>query len=183
MKEVKLKPEQIIVPGDKLEYTSILQIYFRVFNEGHADCLPPILLTNKNKINSSYLGDSFSDKKKADNFYQRLMNHKASYILFDGNHKSVASVLCQHSIYSLELERDEDLMEVRKMVESGKLFGFPYEEDSLEEIANRFIGFVYARSLYEPNEIVTVKERVNELVANQDIPQYMIDRYLQRSTS
>jgi len=47
MKELILKPEQIIVPGEyELGNESILKIYFRIFERGHGKDLPPVLVVH-----------------------------------------------------------------------------------------------------------------------------------------
>ncbi len=169
-----LQPEQIIVPGEyELGNESILKIYFRVFDREHDKDLPPVIVTHKSKINPSYLSDSYSDKQKADEFYQMLMDSEAQYLLLDGNHKSVAATLCHIPIHSLNLERRTDIAKVRKMVKHEELFDFPHKQDSLIEIANSFIQYIYRNK----EIIMTVRQRVDKLTSNGDLPQYMKERY------
>lgn len=178
MERKTLQPGQIIVPGEyELGNETILKIYFRVFDSGKGEILPPCLVTHKSKIQSNYLRKTFVDEKRADEFYQRLMDSDSEYLLFDGNHKSVAATLCHTPIDSLELQTGKDVREVRKMVRDGGLFNFPHEENSVIKIANEFISYIFSPA----NEMVmTVEERVDKLVSNGDLPKYMRNRYLRR---
>ena len=174
MKNLVLQPHQIIVPGEyNLGNESILKIYFRVFDRGHGGDLPPAIVTHKSKIKPSYLDETFSRGQGQDEFYQRLMDSEAEYLLLDGNHKSVAATLCHNPIYSLGLERREDIAKARGMMRNGELFDFPHNKDSLEELANSFIEHIF-----QDKVIMTVRERVDKLTSNGDLPQYMKERYL-----
>ena len=105
-----LQPEQIIVPGEyELGNESILKIYFRVFDRGHGEDLPPVLVTHNGRINPSYLNEEFGRGQGQDEFYQKLMDSEAEYLLLDGNHKSVAATLSHKPIYSLDLEKRADI--------------------------------------------------------------------------
>ncbi len=171
-----LQPEQIIVPGEyELGNESILKIYFRVFDRGHGEDLPPTLVTHKSKINPSYLRGRYDEGYHPNEFYQKLMDSEAEYLLLDGNHKSVAATLRHSPIYSLDLEDRADVGKARKMVRNGELFDFPHEGDSLVEIANSFITYIF-----QDEVIMTVRERVDKLTSNGDLPKYMKDRYLRR---
>jgi hypothetical protein len=175
MKEITLQPEQIIVPGEyNYGKKSILQIYFRIFDMEHGKDLPPSIVIWKDNINSSYLNDAFSRGQGQEEFYQKLIESKAEYLLLDGNHKSIAATLCHSPIHSLELEKSSDIAKVIKMVENGELFNFPHDETTLVELANGFIYNIFSTG----RTIMTVKERVDLLASNGHLPQYMKERYL-----
>ncbi len=164
------------MPGEyELGNEAILKIYFRVFDKGEGEILPPCLVTHKSRIQSNHLRKTYANEKKADEFYQRLMATDSEYLLFDGNHKSVAETLCHTPIDSLELQTGKDVREVRRMVRNGELFNFPHEENSVIKIANAFIDYLFSPG-YEM--IMTVEERVEKLASNGDLPKYMTDRYL-----
>ena len=175
MKRIILQPEHIIVPEHEVGNEGILQIYFRVFDRGHGEDLPPAIITHKNNINPSYMRNKFVAKRRADEFYRKLMDLEAEYLLLDGNHKTTATTLCHVAPSVLELETNQDLGEARKMVERGELFNFPHEEERLSDIADSFIGF-----LFEKKYVRTLRQRVDELTSNGDLPKYMKERYERR---
>ncbi|MBS3075985.1 hypothetical protein J4429_06040 [Candidatus Pacearchaeota archaeon] len=215
MRTRKLKPEQIIVPGEYyLENESILKIYFRIFERGHGNDLPPVVVTSPvhfdyfQRLNANLKKDiqSLSDWPKRNPFVtlgdianaiERLRtncqiekekyfpiidrlkvyseNQGSIYLLLDGNHRTTAATLNHKLISALEVQTDEDLKEIRKMVERGALFDFKRGEKSLSELVNAFYEFCGSR-IEETN---SVKERIEELVSNgKDFPQYMKDKYL-----
>ena len=59
MRQLELKPEQIIVPGEyELGSESILKIYFRIFDKGHGIDLPPVIVVGQStegQKNKEYL--------------------------------------------------------------------------------------------------------------------------------
>lgn len=106
---------------------------------------------------------------------KKLRESGATHLLLDGNHRSIAAAITHNRVHALELQRDEDLMEARQMVERGELFCFPHEEKTLSEITSEFCYFIRNRDTF------TVKERVEKLVIESRLPSYMIDRYLKGS--
>ncbi|MBI2665757.1 hypothetical protein HYX12_04000, partial [Candidatus Woesearchaeota archaeon] len=51
MQRIILEPEQIIVPGEcELGDESILKIYFRIFEKGHGEDLPPVIVVSNDII-------------------------------------------------------------------------------------------------------------------------------------
>ncbi len=178
MKELTLPSDQIIIPdsGDIIRNDDILRVYFRVFNQGQGNVLPPCIVTHKDKIDPTYLARKFNDTVGATQFYRKLMNAKPEYLLLDGTHKTLAATLTYSPISVLELESDHDLAKIREMVQSGELFSFPHN-DPLTEIANEFID-----RIFQSEEITTVEERTIKLIADNDLPQYMEKRYLEKFT-
>lgn len=107
---------------------------------------------------------------------KKLRESGATHLLLDGNHRSIAATLTHNRVHALELQRDEDLMEARQMVERGELFGFPHEGKTLSEITSEFCYFIGG-----DRNTFTVKERVEKLAIDRRLPSYMIDRYLKSS--
>lgn len=214
MRKRKLKPEQIIVPGEHyLGNESILKIYFRIFEKGHGNDLPPIVVTNPvhfdyfQRLDIELENDisSLSDWPKRNptvtlydinreiqrfkincqrqkEMYFPIMdklkkysdNCNNIYLLLDGNHRTTAATLAHKPISALEVQTDEDLEEVRKMVKRRELFDFKRDEKSLSELINSF----YKHCRFHIEEVKSVKERIDELTSNGDLPQYIKDRYL-----
>src|SRR3989344_5032483 len=81
--------------------------------------------------------------------------------------------LTGHPIDTLELQSDEDIEQFRKMVERGELFDWEQESSSLIEVVNDFEFFCWEHL----DEMMTVEERVKQLISNGDLPQYMKDKY------
>lgn len=199
MKRKILQPEQIIVPGEyKLGNESILKIYFRVFDIGHGEDLPPTIVAHKNaadvlldtaELNTS--GINYRNYKTFYENYNRILKSAfysgAKYFLLDGNHKSVAAALTHMPISALELREDEDIKKGKQMVERGELFDWTIPGETLEESMGKLKDCL-ARYLSNVDGInlngtvidtypLTVRERVNELTSNGDLPQYMKERY------
>lgn len=116
---------------------------------------------------------------------------QSPYFLADGNHKTAAATLARRHIPALELETDQDLERIREMVEQGELFDFPREEETLEELTRSFLSQcldfelrpdgVYSIPLATTSSLTytqSVRERVDALVRNEDLPQYMREHYL-----
>ena len=229
MKRRLLRPNQILVPGEfELGNPSVLQIYFRLFEKSHGNCLPPAIVVRSGlstekaieerylralKINYKHVCDyadfprpteedteaSLLEKiKKADEEYIKeglikrfkelkdayaklgQMSKKAPFYLVDGNHKTAAATLTHHRVSALELERDEDLTDIRIMVQRGELFDFKRKEKSLKDLVSAFeeyvVGITY-KALGHIEDVTTVEKRVDKLVAQWKVPNYMIQRY------
>lgn len=198
-----LQPEQIIVPGEyELGNESILKIYFRIFDSGHGKDLPPAIVTTagsferlQDRLEEGY---KYWEEKRPKVVAQRREDYRAlfevfkqyPYLLIDGNHKTAAATLTHNPIHALELQRDEDFDEIKKMIERGEIFDFKRPERSLDELRDGFVA--YCLSLFDitgryglmssPSSEVrytkTIKERIDELTLNGDLPEYMKDRYL-----
>lgn len=139
------------------------------------------------RLNSGTIDARRSDYKT---LFDRLSKHP--YLLLDGNHRSTAAELNHRNISALEIECDEDIGKIREMVEKGDLFNFNLTESSLYEIRRSFVAHCLDINLGDTGKdftfagcptsqlkyIKTVEERVKELVANRDLPAYMIDKYL-----
>ncbi len=189
---------------------SILRIYFRVFSKGYGEALPPVIVARSDligekeraerlerfieneeswlrkfrndEIDKRKIAKEIADKGEA---YRRLSAAitRAQYYLIDGNHKTAAATLANAPIYALELQFDEDITKARKMVEEGELFDFKMPEQSLRELVLSFEEYLLGSEIggdYHIEDLRTVQERVDELVCNKDLPQYMIDRYLRK---
>jgi len=183
MKRLKLKPEQIIVPGEyKLGNESILKIYFRIFDSGCGDCLPPIVVMNKNvRIPFYKLESSFENYIRYNNYLREFLNENSNveYFLLDGNHKSVAATLSHTPISVLELQEDLDIENCKRLVRRGELFNWTIPGNSLDGIAEELGDYLYHSGHCE-KEFQTVSDRVQKLTSNGDLPKYMKERYLRK---
>lgn len=200
MERKALKPGQIIVPGEyEIGNESILKIYFRIFDSGCGEILPPVTVARADVI------DPAERRARLDRRLDRIKSHgyrtepvaigdyehfcsliqTAPYYLLDGNHRTAAATLAGHDINALELQNDGDLLEVRRMVDRGELFDFKRSETSLYELLMEFECFCmdneYVISGPPQRDMVrTVEQRVEELVRNGNLPGYMTERFLKR---
>lgn len=206
MKRITLHPNQVIVPGEYyLGDEQVLQIYFRIFNGGGGELLPRVVVVNNTigsrerqerlwrevhviqadaaagRTISVYGSEPYLSAdsaigtlvQKYEQLNAALSN--APYFLIEGNHTTAAAALAHRPIYAVELETDADLGEVRRMVDRGELFHFRRSETTLLDLIADF----ERQGLEHSEHIRTVEQRVCALVANQDVPQYMVDRYQQ----
>ena len=122
------------------------------------------------------------------NILQNALNSGAEYFLLDGNHRSVAATLTHNPLSALELQVNEDIERGKQMVESGKLFNWTIPGESLDESMAELRDYLGRYLRYNVKGIhligtvidtfpLTVKERVDLLTANGDLPQYMKERY------
>ncbi|MBI2558278.1 hypothetical protein HYW20_03065 [Candidatus Woesearchaeota archaeon] len=110
------------------------------------------------------LGDELQDYQGIRDKAVNLMTTGANYILLDGNHKTAAATLTHNPIHALQLETDDDLAEVRRMVTRGELFDFKRPETSLDELVNAF--YEYCKNHID--EFNTVRERIDKLTSNHE---------------
>jgi len=210
MRKLILEPEQIIVPGEyELGNESILKIYYRIFEKGHGNDLPPVIVTTLGKtdefinwLENENLGIRYWEEKiprvvearRRD--YNTLFSilEKSPYMLIDGNHRSAAATLTHIPISTLEIQSDKDFAEIEKMIVKGNLFDFKREERSLYHLRRSFIANCLDIDVREHDGDImihnttestlkynkAVKERVDGLVSNGDLPQYMIDKYKEK---
>ena len=187
MKNARLLPEQIIVPGEfDVHDEAILKIYFRIFERGHGTDMPPLLVahyTSANMLATPGEFDSSIYMPGAD-FYEmcnrtlrNAFSSGAEYFLLDGNHKSIAATLANKPIQVLELERGDDYQQLEKMVQTGELFNWDIPGKNLEE-SMRGLKFALMNDLDRSNPLpLTLKERVDGLVLDGKVPKYMADLY------
>lgn len=216
MKQSKINPSRIIVPGEfNIGNEAILKIYFRAFSKGHGNDYPPVIVTRINEFDrfreflederfgfprwekpglKNILEPGTLEARRQD--YQTLFSVLKShpYVLLDGNHRTCAAALTHRKISALEVESDEDLNEVRRMVEEGKLFSFNNDETDIYNLKRSFVAYCLNLNVRECDGNITfpstcksylkytksVSQRVEDLVSAKELPGYMIKHYLER---
>ncbi len=181
MKRKKLNPTQLIVPGEyELGNKSILNIYFRVFNRGHGDDLPPVIVAHRGTFNISSRSEDLIRQEFSILVKERFKSG-SEYFLLDGNHKAVAATLNHRLVPSLELEVDGDIGECKKMVETGDLFDWTIPGETLEEIEEELEAHMMSYFTYyglDGDCPLTIKERIHRLISEEKVPEYIVERYL-----
>lgn len=186
MQELILKSDQVLVPGRaEVGNFDVLRIYFRVFETGQGNILPPVLVVDS-KYNGHVINvnDHEWDRRNSPDsrfYYERklaermsqLEMHGVNIYLLDGDHRAMAACLTGNDIRALKLESDHDLSEIRRRSREGEFFGFPRREETLSEIVRAFESHVCMRS----DELVSVKDRVKKLVREKKLPRYMIKEF------
>ena len=197
MKEKILEPEQIIIPGEyDVANETILKIYFRVFDKMHGKDLPPVFVAHKDVANMFSVLEMNEDdtnywyyrkiNEAYNNQLKEVFKSGAEYFLLDGNHKSIAATLTHKPIRALEILTDQDLKKGAKMVESGKLFNWTIPGETITETMKQLKARLYNYTFHFFREEriddcpLTIRERVDKLIFKEDLPQYMIKRYLRR---
>ena len=187
MKKITLQPEQIIVPYEyELGNESILNIYFRVFDRGHGEDIPPVLVARPSLSDRGFLLRHFADstKEKFKKYFRTIDEMVDVFYLMDGNHKGIAAALCHAPIKAIELQNDDDLEELENMVKTGEYFNlpeFPFEYHEMGKVVGKLRSAVtYLEERQSLREMLTLRQRVNRLASEKDFPQYMKDRYIRK---
>ena len=204
MQLITLQPTQIIVPGERhLWSDDLLKVYFRMFDKGHGEDLPPVIVAKNNLVSSDgrnarledvveklsswgssrgrqeYTALQITEITQAYAKFEEIIGRSPFYLI-DGNHRSVAATLTSSPIYALELESNRDIAEIKRMVIRGELFNFERPENALMGIVLAFEKHILGNDMGNDmhiEECMTVKETVDKLASSQILPQYMKDRY------
>ena len=174
-----LQPEQIIVPYEyKLGNEAILGIYFRIFDRGHGEDLPPVLVAKPNHSDRDSLLRHFVDKEGFERYFKTIDEMGNVLYLMDGNHRGVAATLCRKPISAIELQNDDDLARLEEMVKTGEYFNLPNFPQEYPKLGKLRSAVTYLEGEQKSRKILTLKQRVDKLTSNGDLPQYMKERYL-----
>ena len=203
VKRFTLKPMQVLATDELApEEESSLRIYYSVFRNDGGDCLPPIIVGTIRSANEwiyrlekGYARWERKEPRMVDTRrreYQilfRALRGTPHYIL-DGNHRALAAALNHRELKVLDVESDGDLFEIERMVTAGELFSFPHKARSLEELEGLFIQHFLNLNNIPPNHsleasenltvrrLVPVATRAYELCTHNQLPAYMVARYI-----
>jgi len=212
MKKLMLKPEEVLCPGEYEQFTpETVRMYFHMDKKGHSADWPHIIVVKsepqaemvawfETKIREFMReGENkpweSAERNTSSNIFRKVYMHflnaaeKSPYFLIDGNHRTIAATLAHSPIHSLEIERNEDIGEIEKMVARGDLFGFPHNIKTVDELRNDFIA--NCTDMYEFKRdgnknwgvvknpavqyVESFRNRVNDLVLNEKFPEHMAD--------
>ncbi len=212
MRKLILKPEDVLCPGEYEQFTpETVRMYFHMDKRGHAADWPHIIIVKSEpqaemvawfetkirefmRVGQNTAWESADRKTTSDKFRKIYMDflkaaEQSPYFLIDGNHRAIAATLAHSPIHSLEVERNEDIGEIEKMVARGDLLGFPHDAKRVDELRNDFIAnctdmYDFKRDGNKQWGIVknpaaqyvkSFRERVNDLVLNEKFPEHMAD--------
>jgi hypothetical protein len=191
VKRLALMPAQVLatdelVPNDGLPF----KIYYRIFREGAGNCLPPIIVGNQigRRMEESF-GQGYerwqreeaglveTRRREYGILFQRL--RETPYYILDGNHRALAAALNRRELTALQLDSDQDLSELDRMVTTGELFSFPHNAETVEESEALFIQRALNLNRIPPNHslqashnltlkrLITVETRAYELCSHR----------------
>lgn len=115
MRKRTLQPEQILVPGEyELGDEAILKIYFRIFEKGHGEDLPPVLVCNSTYVPASERQEFYVEKVRHEMDWIKL--HIGGCLADYTPTDSVDSLLekleqSKRHVVGLNVNRIEDVME------------------------------------------------------------------------
>jgi hypothetical protein len=177
MKKKLLKSEQIITLRDYPVYNEqILKIYFRVFQKGYGRILPPCPVIHK-FVGIPYIKGSDMKSKQYNLRLKKYLkeNPKAQYFLLDGGHKTAAATLAHKIIPVLVIEKDEDFLICKKLINTGELIGWYKVENSIKDAIKEL-----AKHHFGTAKFMTVEDKVKKMVKHKDIPKYIIQFFKKR---
>jgi len=204
MKKLILQPEQIIVHaeytgGNKAEF----DVYFRAYNAGCGEILPPAIVMHKDTRNMFFdvskidIPDVMHDivltsYQNYNGVMEDVFKSGAEYLLLFGHQPCLAATLAHAPISALELQTDEDIQKGKQMAENGELFHWSINYETLdkciEDRKNWLLRHMRGKILdmdiigteitaRPPHLSMTIKQRVDKLVRNRLFPEYMIKKY------
>ena len=165
MKEHILQPEEILF-AENLDDINLntLKIYYRIFEEGYSEIVPPSIVIPKKYMNF----------EEFEEFYAK--NPNVNYFLIDGHHKNLASALCRTPIKALEIEHDGDLDYIKRLVYRGVLFNWNIEGENLEDVRHNFVNHLYYNVRIK--NFASLEETTRDFVFDKRNPSYMTKKYL-----
>ena len=163
MKLEELLPNQIITLNDYPLYSiPDLEKYYKLSKSNKEIAFVPVI---RKDMVIKYL-----DKKllKILEVFE-IENPEAKYFMLDGSHRTTAYTLTKKKVKVIIYENDQDIIESRNMVDSGKISDNVTVLFNLKkncEILNKHFN---VRSYF-----MTVEQKAIKLIDQKDIPQYMI---------
>jgi hypothetical protein len=160
MKYKKLNSEQIITLNDYPVYSNeVLSNYYAQCMLGEK--LPFVPVIDK-KIVKENLNKILLEKFKI--FEEE--NPLAEYFMLDGSHRTTALTLAKSKIMGIVYEKDEDIIEAKKLIETGQMVRNGTLEKSLKEnceiLNNHFLKKQY---------FMTVKQKTEKMIDEGIVPE------------
>ncbi len=171
MKIVSVNPEQIIGLNDypPLHSPQSLDKYFRYFiNNDDKHIVPVPLITISSALPILEADPKFIPYiKTLQNF---LSEHKGvNYFQSGGKHRSSAAYLARKKVPGIIIENDADIKKLKPLLADDKFLTDNTFEEVILDIKKSFLK--HERSFW------TVKEKTEAMIANGDVPQYIVDYF------
>src|SRR3989338_11161189 len=170
MRILELSPDQIITLNDyPVHSDSVLSDYFKRCKLGEELPFVPVIRQETVRI---YLDDNLLTR------FEKFTgeNPEAQYFMLDGSHRTTAVTLTGHKIRAIIYEKDEDIIEAKKLVATGQVREDDILDHTLEENCK-----ILNRHFREKPYFMTVEQKTQKMVREMILPQCMIDSYTKRS--
>jgi len=89
----------------------------------------------------------------------------------DGSHKTTALALTHNKIHAAVLEKDQNVREIKDLIEVGEIFSLN-TGNSIKEIL-----WEKADHLKDAKFFETVEDKTNRMIEMKVVPKFMIDYY------
>ncbi len=166
MRTIELTPNQIITLNDyPVHSDSVLSEYFAKCKLGKE--IPFVPVIRKDRVRNHF------DDKILEEFKRfELQNPLAGYFMLDGSHRTTALTLAGCKITAILYESNEDIIEARRLVQTGKVLESDTLNHSLEENCK-----ILNRHFKEKSYFMTAEQKTKTMVKEHKIPQNMIRFY------
>jgi len=166
MNQIELNPSQIITLNDYPIYdNNILTEYFNKCKIGNEIPLVPVLMK---KIVKKYFDEKII--KIFDKFEEK--NPSAEYFMIDGSHRTTALTLADCKITTIIYEKDEDIIEAKKLVATGRIIKNGTLDHTLKENCE-----ILNKHFNEKPYFMTVEQKTKKMIKEKKLPEYMLGTY------
>ncbi len=167
MKQILISPEKVIGLNDypPLHSPKALIEYFEYYKNREDSKIVPIPLIPIAAVLPYFAEDPRLSSDLSD-FEKFISSHHVEFFQIDGKHRASAAYLTKRKIIGIVIENDEDIIKTKTLKDSGK-FGIGNTfEDTINDLKRSF--------LKRPVNFWTVAEKTQAMIANGDVPQYMV---------
>ena len=166
MKTKELLPNQIITLNDYPVYNDrVLRKYYKKVQLKKELPLVPVI---KSDIVIKHF--EITLKKEFKKFTKK--NPAAEYFILDGNHRTTALTLTGSKIKTIIFSKDEDILEAKKLVSSGKILENAILNHNLVENC-----LILSKHFKIKPTLQTVLQKTEKMIKDKIVPQFMIDTY------
>jgi hypothetical protein len=159
MKTIELNPNQIITLNDyPVHSDSVLSKYFKECALGEKMALVPVI---QKDVVRKHFDNELS--KELEEFEK--INPEATYFMLDGSHRTTALTLAGCKINSVIYEKDEDILEAKKLVATGDILKNGTLDYTIEEnceILNKLFN--------EKPYFMTVEQKTKKMIEENILP-------------
>ncbi|MFH0713204.1 MAG: hypothetical protein V1722_00110 [Candidatus Micrarchaeota archaeon] len=185
MKRALLEPEQIIGFNDypPLHSPKALSVYYQLYKNEKYAAIPPVPL-----IPAELVLKHFKKNKAGFRFIQKVWKEfaarhpNAKYFQVDGKHRASAACLAGKPISTVIIKNNKDVQKLLSMQASGKLRLTGLLDLTKAALLNSFEATLneVEEHFFKYKKFLTVREKTKAMIANGDVPQYMIANFAKR---